>query len=311
MGDREDAQRIAGGGAVTAIIIDGKAIAAQLRGQLAQRIELLRAQGGPTPTLRVLLAGDDPASRVYVRNKARVAQALGIDAQTLVFDENVSTETLLETVRGLNEDPQVHGILVQLPLPYGVDTQRVLDAVRPDKDVDGFHPLNQGYLACGRPRAVACTPAGCMYLLREAQVPIAGARAVVLGRSLIVGRPMAALLLQADATVTVAHSHTSNVPALVRQADIVIAAVGKTRLVRGDWIKPGAAVIDVGINRDPVWGLCGDVAFDEVREVAGVLSPVPGGVGPMTIAMLMNNVCRAAEGFSQASGAPSAQPPLA
>lgn len=278
-------------------LIDGRAIARSLRAQVTRDVAALAARG-VTPGLRVVLAGDDPASAVYVRLKARMAAKVGIDADTLRLPATVTAGELLAVIARLNGDPAVHGILVQLPLPPSIsaaETAAILHAVDPAKDVDGLHPQNLGALLAGTPAFVACTPSGVMRMLRAADVPIAGQRAVVLGRSTIVGKPMSQLLLAADATVTTCHSRTRDTAAIVREADIVIAAVGRPNLVRADWIKPGAAVIDVGVNRLPDGTLCGDVAFDEVREVAGHLSPVPGGVGPMTVASLLKNVCRAAE----------------
>ncbi len=278
-------------------LIDGRAIARSLRAQVTRDVAALAARG-VTPGLRVVLAGDDPASAVYVRLKARMAAKVGIDADTLRLPATVTAAELLAVIARLNGDPAVHGILVQLPLPPSIsaaETAAILHAVDPAKDVDGLHPQNLGALLAGTPAFVACTPSGVMRMLRAADVPIAGQRAVVLGRSTIVGKPMSQLLLAADATVTTCHSRTRDTAAIVREADIVIAAVGRPNLVRADWIKPGAAVIDVGVNRLPDGTLCGDVAFDEVREVAGHLSPVPGGVGPMTVASLLKNVCRAAE----------------
>lgn len=282
---------------MSARIIDGRALARTLRAQIARDATALAARG-VTPGLRVVLAGDDPASAIYVRLKARMAAKVGIDAETLRLPATVTAAELLAVITRLNGDPAVHGILVQLPLPPSIsaaEAATILQAVDPRKDVDGLHPQNLGALLAGTPSFVACTPSGVMRMLRAADVPLAGKRAVVLGRSTIVGKPMSQLLLAADATVTTCHSRTRDTAAIVREADVVIAAVGRPGLVRGDWIKPGAAVIDVGVNRLPDGSLCGDVAFDEVREVAGHLSPVPGGVGPMTVASLLQNVCRAAE----------------
>lgn len=280
---------------MSARILDGTAVAQAVQAEVAQRVTALAERAGVVPGLAVILAGDDNASGIYVRNKARAAEAVGIAARTLRFGADVTADTLLATIDALNADRTVHGILVQLPLPAGLPTEAILDRVDPAKDVDGFHPVNQGRLATGRPGFVPCTPAGCMRLFREADVTLAGRRAVVIGRSTIVGRPMAALLLQADATVTICHSRTPDLAAVVREADVVVSAVGRARMVKASWIRPGAAVLDVGMNRDEAGRLCGDVDFDAVREVAGVLSPVPRGVGPMTIAMLMENVCRSAE----------------
>ena len=278
-------------------IIDGKQIARKVRAEVAEHAAALIARG-VTPGLTVILAGEDPASEVYVRNKNRAAERAGIDGRTIRLPPDVTYERLCREVDGLNADPSVHGILVQLPLPEGITREQeraLLARVDPDKDVDGFHPVNLGRLVAGEPGFVACTPSGCMRLLAEAGVDPSGKRAVVIGRSTIVGKPMALLLLQAHATVTVCHSRTPDLRAEVRSADIVVAAVGRAGLVRGDWIKPGATVIDVGINRDTGGKLCGDVAFSEVVEVAGHVTPVPGGVGPMTIAFLLHNVCVAAE----------------
>ena len=286
-------------------IIDGRAAAAALRAELAGEVAGLRARHGIVPGLRVLLLGDHPASRAYVRTKAQMAEEVGIDSAVRQLPEDTSEATLLQQIDALNRDPAVHGILVQLPLPEGIDEARVLEAIDPAKDVDGFHPMNVGRLfsAKGRldPRLlVPCTPMGCQLLLqRTLGDDLAGRRAVVVGRSNIVGKPMAALLLAANCTVTIAHSRTADLPGECRRADILIAAVGRPEMVRGDWIKPGATVIDVGINRVPAatagkTRLVGDVAFAEASQVAGAITPVPGGVGPMTIACLMVNTVRAA-----------------
>jgi len=276
---------------VTARLIDGTAVAAALRAELTARIASLPFR----PGLTVVMVGDDPASASYVRSKDKAAAAAGIDARTVQLPAAIDQATLLRRIEALNADPAVDGILVQLPLPSHIDPAAVVEAVDPAKDVDGFHPLNVGRLAAGRPALVPCTPLGVMRLLARAGVAIAGARALVLGRSAIVGRPMAALLLAADATVTIAHSRTRDLPEECRRADILIAAAGRRELVRGDWIKPGAAVIDVGINRGPDGRLTGDVAFAECEAVAGAITPVPGGVGPMTIACLLLNTVEAAE----------------
>jgi len=273
---------------VTARVIDGKAAAAILQTNVATRV----ADLGYAPGLAVVLVGDDPASAVYVRNKDRAAQAAGIAVQTIRLPADATQAVLMDVVQRLNANPAVDGILVQMPLPPGLDARAVIAAVDPGKDVDGFHPLNVARLAEGSPGLVPCTPRGCMILL--AGTPLRGAHAVVLGRSGIVGRPMAALLLAADATVTIAHSRTADVAAECRRADVLIAAVGRPGLVRGDWIKPGAVVIDVGINRGADGKLCGDVAYAEALNVAGAITPVPGGVGPMTIACLLDNTVMAA-----------------
>jgi methylenetetrahydrofolate dehydrogenase (NADP+)/methenyltetrahydrofolate cyclohydrolase len=275
---------------VTARIIDGKAVAADLRQRLAERVARLPFR----PCLAVILVGDDPASHVYVRSKDRAATEAGIDAHTIRLPADTSQATVLERVAALNADPAVDGVLVQLPLPRHIDPQAVIEAIDPVKDVDGFHPLNVGRLAGGQPYLVPCTPLGVLLLLEAARVPLDGTRALVLGRSTIVGRPMAALLLRANATVTIAHSRTPDLAAECRRAEVLIAAAGRPELVRGDWISPGATVIDVGINRLADGRLVGDVAFAECAAVAGAITPVPGGVGPMTIACLLENTVTAA-----------------
>lgn len=275
---------------MTARILDGKALGAQLRRSLAARIAGL----GFKPGLRVVRVGEDPASGVYVRNKDRAALEAGFNSATVHLPESTSEAALLAEIAKLNADPHVDGILVQLPLPAHIRTEAAIAAVDPAKDVDGFHPLNAGRLAAGQPGLVPCTPRGVMHLLAEAGVKLAGARALVLGRSQIVGRPMAQLLLGADCTVTIAHSRTRDLPAECRRAEILIAAAGRAEMVRGDWIAPGAVVIDVGINRLPDGRLVGDVAFAEAAGHAGAITPVPGGVGPMTIACLLENTLEAA-----------------
>jgi methylenetetrahydrofolate dehydrogenase (NADP+)/methenyltetrahydrofolate cyclohydrolase len=274
----------------TARIIDGKSVAAALRAEVAAKV----AAAGFTPGLAVVLVGADPASSVYVRTKDRAAREAGIDARTIRLPAATTQAVLLETIQSLNDDPAVDGILVQLPLPREIDPQAVIEAIDPAKDVDGFHPVNVGHLADGRPFLVPCTPLGVMKLLRAANIPTRGARTLVLGRSAIVGRPMASLLLTADATVTIAHSRTRDLPAECRRADILIAAVGKPEMVQPDWIQPGATVIDVGINRLPDGRLVGDVAYEACAAVAGAITPVPGGVGPMTVACLLENTLGAA-----------------
>ncbi|HEY8612011.1 MAG TPA: bifunctional methylenetetrahydrofolate dehydrogenase/methenyltetrahydrofolate cyclohydrolase FolD [Roseomonas sp.] len=275
---------------MTAQLLDGKAIGARLRAGLAGRVAGL----GFRPGLRVVRVGDDPASVVYVRSKDRAAKEAGYDSETILLPEDVAESELLATVRRLNADPAVDGILVQLPLPRHINPQKVLEAVDPAKDVDGFHPVNAGRLAAGLPGLVPCTPKGVMHLLTEAGVKLSGARAVVLGRSAIVGRPMAALLLAADATVTMLHSRSRDIAEECRRAEVLVAAVGRAGMVRGDWIAPGAVVVDVGINRRPDGKLTGDVEFEAARERAGWITPVPGGVGPMTIACLLENTLEAA-----------------
>jgi methylenetetrahydrofolate dehydrogenase (NADP+) / methenyltetrahydrofolate cyclohydrolase len=280
---------MAAAGAAAARVIDGKAVALRVRDRIAERTAALPFR----PGLRVVRLGDDPASGVYVRNKDRAALAAGFDSATLHLPAGTSESALLDRIAELNADRNVDGILVQLPLPPQIRQEAVVDAIDPAKDVDGFHPLNAGLLATRQPSFVPCTPKGVMHLLREAGVALSGARAVVLGRSQIVGRPMLQVLLDADCTVTVAHSRTRNLAAECRRAEILIAAVGRPEMVRGEWIAPGAAVIDVGINRLPDRRLVGDVAFAEAVGHAGAITPVPGGVGPMTIACLLENTLEA------------------
>lgn len=269
-------------------VIDGKAVAAALRAAVAKRTAAL----GFRPGLAVVLVGENPASAVYVRNKDRAAQQAGLLAQTIRLPASTGQAELLSVIARLNHDPDVDGILVQLPLPDGVMPRPIIEAIDPAKDVDGFHPLNVGRLQDGLDVLAPCTPSGVMRLLEG--VTLRGARAVVLGRSAIVGKPMAALLLRADATVTIAHSRTADLPGECRRADVLVAAVGRPEMVRGNWIKPGATVIDVGINRLPDGRLVGDVAYDECAPIAGAITPVPGGVGPMTIACLLSNTVDAA-----------------
>jgi methylenetetrahydrofolate dehydrogenase (NADP+)/methenyltetrahydrofolate cyclohydrolase len=275
---------------MAATLIDGKRVAAALRENVAARTAAL----GYRPGLAVVLVGDDPASSVYVRNKDRAATEAGIAARTLRLPADTPEAALLATIAGLNADPAVDGILVQLPLPGQIRARVVIEAIDPAKDVDGFHPVNVGRLHDGTATLIPCTPLGVMKLLAEAGVALRGARAVVLGRSAIVGKPVAALLTAADATVTIAHSRTRDLAAECRRADVLVAAVGRPELVRGNWIAPGAVVIDVGINRLPDGRLVGDVAFAEAAAVAGAITPVPGGVGPMTIACLIENTLTAA-----------------
>jgi 5,10-methylene-tetrahydrofolate dehydrogenase/methenyl tetrahydrofolate cyclohydrolase len=288
---------------MTAQIIDGKAIALELREKVAAEVAEMEAQGLPKPGLATVIVGDSPASQVYVRMKQKACAKAGIESFGFTLPENASQSEVEGLVADLNADERVNGILVQLPLPSGLDEEKVLNTISIEKDVDGFHPINLGRLAQkGRESLfVPCTPAGCIYLLDKMGVPLEGANAVVLGRSNIVGMPVALLLVKRDATVTICHSRTKDLPGVVRQADVLIAAVGRPEMVKRDWVKPGAVVIDVGTNRvdDPSrekgYRLTGDVAFDEVKEVAGMISPSPGGVGPMTIAMLLNNTVRAAK----------------
>jgi len=274
-------------------ILDGKALAAQVRARVKDEVAAL-SRRGIRPGLAVILAGDDPASRVYVRNKTRACEETGVHSQQIDYPASVTQEELIRRISKLNADPSIHGILVQLPLPAGIDAAAVLKAVSPDKDVDGFHPANLGALLAGTPRVVPGTPLGVMRLLEHAGVALAGRRAVVVGRSSIVGKPLALLLLQKDATVTLCHSKTQGLEEETRRADILVAAVGRPKLLGAGMVKPGACVIDVGVNRLPDGKLAGDVDFDAVKDVAGWITPVPGGVGPMTIAMLLENCLHAA-----------------
>src|SRR3954467_6247076 len=278
---------------MAARILDGKSLAAQVRAAVKRDVEAL-SQRGIRPGLAVVLAGDNPASRVYVRNKVRACEETGVRSELYELPATISEEALIDRGFALKHDSRVQGIRVQLPLPKQVDAHKVLDTVAPAKDVDGFHESNLGALVAGSPRMVPCTPAGVMRLLAHAQVPIAGGHAVVIGRSNIVGKPLALLLLQKDATVTVCHSKSRGLGALARSADVLVAAVGRPKLVTGEMVKPGACVIDVGVNRLSDGSLCGDVDFAAAAAVAGSITPVPGGVGPMTIAMLLENCVRAA-----------------
>ena len=291
-------------------VIDGKAFAARLRQRLGDLAGSFETEAGRKAGLAVVLVGEDPASEVYVRSKARATIEAGMNSFEYTLPADISEAALLARVEALNADPAVDGILVQLPLPGGLDENKVISAIDPDKDVDGFHVINAGRLAVGQQGFVPCTPLGCMMLLEDELGDLTGMEAVVIGRSNIVGRPMAQLLVDANATVTVAHSRTRDLPAVVRRADIVVAAVGRPQMIRGSWIKPGATVIDVGINRIEGEGgksrLVGDVDFDEAKEVAGAITPVPGGVGPMTIAVLLRNTLVSAyrrEGLELAKGA--------
>ena len=286
-------------------IIDGKVTAERLRAEVAEEVAALKAQHGLQPGLAVVLVGEDPASQVYVRSKGEHSKAAGMHSVTHRLPADVSQSDLLTLVRQLNADPAIHGILVQLPLPKGLDEKAVIETIDPAKDVDGLHVVNAGRLAQGLPSLVPCTPLGCMIMLRATLGDLTGKRAVVVGRSVLVGRPIAQLLLQADCTVTIAHSRTQDLAAVCREADILVAAVGRPQMIKADWIKPGATVIDVGINRvpfrDPVKAaegktkLVGDVAYKEVSAVAGAITPVPGGVGLMTVACLLKNTVTAAK----------------
>jgi methylenetetrahydrofolate dehydrogenase (NADP+)/methenyltetrahydrofolate cyclohydrolase len=274
--------------------IDGKAVSEKVRAEVAEGVRAFREKYGRAPGLHVILAGDDPASAVYVRNKEHAAEHAGFAGKVHRMPATVSEAELLAKVRELNEAPDVDGILVQFPVPSQVSQNRVLETIAPEKDVDGLHAVNAGKLWSGQQGLVPCTPRGCMRLLRETGIALSGKRAIVIGRSNLVGKPIAALLLAENCTVTLAHSRTEDLAARCREADIVIAAVGRTKLIGKDWIRPGATVIDVGMNRDENGKLCGDVDFAAVEPIAGAITPVPGGVGPMTIAMLLDNTLQAA-----------------
>ena len=291
-------------------LIDGRAAALELRSRIAQEVVRFRAAAGRAPGLATVLVGEDPASAVYVRSKGNATREAGMESASHQLPADVGEAGLLAMVAQLNADPGIDGILVQLPLPGHIDSAKVIAAIDPAKDVDGFHPINAGKLATGAADAlVPCTPLGCLHLLKQEGQSLSGRDAVVIGRSNIVGKPMALLLLRESATVTICHSRTRDLPDVVRRADIVVAAVGRPEIVRGDWLKPGATVIDVGINRvdadDGKTRLVGDVAFEEAQDVAGAITPVPGGVGPMTIAMLLRNTLVAAcrrEGLKEPGG---------
>ncbi len=294
---------------MTARILDGKALAAELRARVADGTSALQAAHGITPGLAVVLVGEDPASQVYVRSKGKMTREVGMNSFEHRLAADKSESDLLALIGRLNSDPAVHGILVQLPLPGHIDEARVINAISPEKDVDGFHILNAGRLATGQKALVPCTPLGCLMLLRDHHGSLSGLEAVVIGRSNIVGKPMAQLLLRDNCTVTIAHSRSRDLPEIVRRADIVVAAVGRPEMVPGDWIRPGATVIDVGINRieRPEGGsrLVGDVDFASASQVAGAITPVPGGVGPMTIACLLANTltaCCRAHGLPEPEG---------
>lgn len=279
---------------MSATLIDGKATSQKIKNEIALRVEHL-ASKGIIPGLAVVLIGDNPASHTYVKNKKRTCEALGMRSDLLQFPETFGEDELLAVIHNLNNDPEIHGILVQLPLPGHIDEFKVILAIDPEKDVDGFHPVSVGNMMIGRDAFLPCTPHGIMKLLEEYQIDPAGKHAVVIGRSNIVGKPAGQLLLQKDATVTYCHSRTVDLAAYTRTADILVSAVGRAKFLGKDYIKPGAVVIDVGMNRDENGKLCGDVNFDDVLETASYVTPVPGGVGPMTIAMLMENTLLSAE----------------
>ncbi len=285
-----------------AVRIDGKAVSAAVRARLKAETEEFTRETGVVPGLAVVIVGSDPASQVYVRNKKKACEELGFYSEGYDLPEETTEEELLSLVKRLNEDGRIHGILVQLPLPAHIDENRVIRAIRPDKDVDAFHAENVGHIMTGDYRFLPCTPAGVMELLHAAGVPVEGRECVVVGRSNIVGKPMAMLLLHENGTVTLCHSRTKNLSEVCRRADILVAAVGRAKFITADMVKPGAAVIDVGINRTADKKLCGDVDYDAVEPVAGYITPVPGGVGPMTITMLMKNTLSAARAFAAETG---------
>ena len=280
---------------MSAVIIDGKAISQQIKDELREKCVSLKEKGIEV-TLAVILVGDDPASQVYVRNKKKSCEYIGYNSLSYELPEDTTMDKLLGLIGELNDNDEVDGILVQMPLPHQIDEKKVINAIRPDKDVDGFHPMNVGALVVGDKGFVSCTPAGVIQLLKRGvpEFDITGKECVIIGRSNIVGKPMSLLMLRENATVTVAHSKTKDLEQVCRRADIIIAAVGRAGVITKDHVKPGAVVIDVGINRNKDGKLCGDVKYDEVSEIAGAITPVPGGVGPMTIAMLMNNCYEAA-----------------
>jgi len=281
-------------------ILDGKAIAEEIRREITARTAKLKAERGVVPCLAALIVGDDPASHIYINSKEKACRQVGIESRIVRLPGNTDTSSLLRHIEQSNADPSVHGILVQLPLPKGCDEKPILDAIDPKKDVDAFHPHNVGLLSQGRPRFLPCTPHGIQQLLVRSGIQTAGKHVVIVGRSDIVGKPMALMMMQkgadADATVTVVHSRTNNLAELTRQADILIVAIGRANFITASMVKPGAAIVDVGINRLPDGKICGDVDFDAVKEIAGAISPVPGGVGPLTITMLLQNTLIAAAG---------------
>lgn len=275
-------------------LIDGKALSQKMQAELGRKVERLKEQHGIIPGLAVILVGDNPASQVYVRNKERSALEAGFKSETLRLSESISQEELIDIIHQYNEDKSIHGILVQLPLPQHINDKKIILAIDPKKDVDGFHPMNTGHLWSGRPMMVPCTPAGIMEMFREYHVDLEGKHAVIIGRSNIVGKPMAQLLLDKNATVTLTHSRTRNLSEVTKEADILIVAIGQGHFVTKDFVKEGAVVIDVGMDRDENGKLIGDVVFEQVAEVASMITPVPGGVGPMTITMLLEQTYQAA-----------------
>jgi methylenetetrahydrofolate dehydrogenase (NADP+)/methenyltetrahydrofolate cyclohydrolase len=285
---------------MSAQLIDGNALSQQLRRDVAARAQALKARG-ITPGLAVVLVGDNPASQVYVRNKVKACEDAGLHSVLEKYDASLSEVDLLTRVESLNQDPSIHGILVQLPLPAHIDAQKIIEAISPGKDVDGFHVASAGALMTGMPGFWPCTPYGCMKMLESIDYNLRGKHAVVIGRSNIVGKPMALMLLQQNATVTICHSATPNLKAMTLQADVIVAAVGKRNVLTADMVKPGAVVLDVGMNRNDEGKLCGDVDFEGVKQVASFITPVPGGVGPMTITMLLVNTLAAAEAIAHGS----------
>lgn len=275
-------------------LISGTDLSQKLKAEMAKEVQEIKDSGGRTPLLTVILVGDNPASQSYVKSKGKACESIGMEHRTLVLDKNISQEELLKVVEEQNADPDVDGILVQLPLPQGLDETSVIEAISPDKDVDGLHPVNAGNLLTGRPGFIPCTPKGCMAMLESIGLDdLSGMRAVVAGRSNLVGKPVALLLQNKNATVTTVHSRTKDIEKVCQEADILIAAIGKPKLIKSDWIKEGAVVIDVGINRMDNGKLCGDVDFDDVKDKVSAISPVPKGVGPMTVCMLLSNTLEA------------------
>ena len=275
-------------------LISGTDLSQKLKAEMAKEVQDIKDNGGRTPLLTVILVGDNPASQSYVKSKGKACESIGMEHRTLVLDKNISQEELLKVVEEQNADPDVDGILVQLPLPKHIDEDLIIRTIAPDKDVDGFSPINVGRLSIGEKGIVSCTPNGIIELLKRSDISIDGKHCVIIGRSNIVGKPMGMLLLRENGTVTICHSHTKDLKSITKQADILVAAIGKAKFVTSEFVKEGAAVIDVGMDRDENGKLCGDVDFDDVSKVAGALTPVPGGVGPMTIAMLMTNCVDAA-----------------
>lgn len=284
---------------MTAKLIDGKVVSAKIRGEIREAAEAFKAERKRAPGLAVVRVGEDPASIVYVRNKLRACEEVGFYSEPHILPEAVTTEEVIEVIESLNADPNIDGMLVQLPIPRHLDEKKILAAVSDDKDVDAFHTLDAGHLTLGDTNVLPCTPAGIMEMLKHYEIEVAGKECVVVGRSNIVGRPMAALLLAADGTVTIAHSRTKDLGAVCRRADILVSAVGRAKVITADMVKAGAVVVDVGMNRDENGKLCGDVDFDAVSEVASYITPVPGGVGPMTVTMLMKNTLVAAKNAAE------------